>query len=545
MAQEPNPRAISRRQCLTWIGAGSVAALAACQPAPASPSAEPTAPAAGTTPTPAPAKAPAAPATTAPAKAPTAPATTAAATKPAAQPAAPFTLRIGGGPTGGPGLKWLQEVVFPAFKERYPNVTIDHSGMQLDQYRTALPLAIKSGQEDDVFMGPFWLPLYRPVKEGWFLEIGPLLGADFIKSMPKELFEEGRTVFHGKTYALPNVAFQPGGFLFYNKNLMRAAGLDPAKPPATWSELRQQAKAITEAGKGQSFGIIEGGKQLNRFMDDVGYLASKAGGHSAQPSFQRWNYQNGRNEYDSSAYIAATELLLGLRQDNSFMPGFMNMTGTDGVAHFTEQRAGFFIYGPWNIQEFLQNKEIDFDVAPLPHPDSGPKGKLQYPRQAVTVSFASARTKNPEVAVAYMKHRWGPEMMTSHVKYGLGSSAINYVNKPEYFPSPQSARCAQLVFSERNVPPEIIRRNPEASMVLEEYKEPSPDIQRVMQGIMSGQIGDYKAALADLAKKMNAELDRAIGVAKSNGAKVSREDWVFPNYSPLQDYNDELYKSLQ
>lgn len=561
MHPRPNSGSISRRRLLAFGGMASAALLVACQaPAPtATPvPAKPAAPA----PTTAPA-APVAKPTSAPATAPTtvpvaaakpgsqATAPAAAAAKPTTAPAAaapkttaPYKLRFADTTTGGPVKEWLTKVLFKTYQERFPNVTIDHTGMQLDQYRTALPLAVKSGQEADVFLGPFWLPLYGPVKEGWFHEIGPLLGAEFTKAMPPELFEEGRTVFHGKTYALPNVAFQPGGFLFYNKNLMKKAGLDPEKPPTTWTELREQARKLNDAGKGEFFGIVEGGKQLNRFMDDVGYLASKAGGHSAQPSFQRWNYQTGNIEYDSPEFVAAVDLLLGMKSDNSYMPGFMNMTGTDGVGHFREQRAGFFIYGPWNIQEFLQNKEIDFGVTALPSPDSGQKGKLQYPRQAVTVSFASAKSKAPDLAVEFMKLRWGPEMMADYVKAGLGSSAISYVNKPEYFPSKQAAECSGLVFSERQVPPEVIRRNPEQAAVLEEYKEPSPDIQRLLQGVMSGQVTDYKTAAKDLSAKMNAEMDRAHKVAQDKGAKVKRSDWAFPNWEPMKDYDDDAYKGL-
>lgn len=524
----PAPR-VSRRKALGLLGgfaAGTV--LAACSPSSV------TTPTPGTT-------APAA--TTPPAAGGTAPTAVAPATI-TTRSGAPVKLRIADTNTGGP-IKEFTDLVFKRFMERYPNVTIEHAPAQLDQYRTALPLAIKSGQAADVFLGPFWLPLYRPVKEGWFREIGPYLGDDFKAKFPAELFEEGTTVFNGKIYALSNVAFQPGGFLYYNKNLMRKAGLDPEQPPKTWTELREQARKVTQAGKGEFFGFVEGGKQLNRFMDDAGYFACNAGGHAAQPGFQRWNYKSGRMEYDSDAYVAAVELLLSIKGDGSFLPGFMNMTGNDAVAQYTEQKGCFFIYGPWNVQDFLQNKAIDFGVTGLPSPDSGRKGYLQYPRQAVTVSFVSADSKIPDLATEYMKFRWGPETMTEFVKAGLGSSAITYVNKPENYPSGQAATVGQLVTSERRVPPDVIRRNVEQSAVLEGYKDPSPDIQRVLQGVMSGQIGNYRASAKDLSDKMNAELDRAIKAAQDKGAKVSRDDWAFPNYNPMKDYGDAEYKALK
>lgn len=455
----------------------------------------------------------------------------------------PVKLRIADTNTGGPVKEW-QDGVFKQFMAKFPNVTVEHTGLQLDQYKTALPLAVKAGQEADVFLAPFWTSMYRAAKDGWFLDISPYLDADFLQKFPSELWEEGTTVFNGKKYGISNVAFQPGGFLFYNKNLMRKAGLDPNAPPKTWSEFREQAKKLTQAGKGEFFGIVEGGKQLNRFMDDAGYLSSNAGGHSAQPGFSRWDYKTGKIAFDSDAFVAAVDLLTGMKNDNSFMPGFLNMVGNDAVDQFTAQKAGFFIYGPWNVQDFLVNKEIDFGVAGMPIPDSGRKGFLQYPRQAITVSCVSAKSKIPDIAVEYMKFRWGPETMASFVKAGLGSSAITAVNKPENYPTPQAAAVGQLVLTERRVPPDAVKRNPDASIVLEEYKDPSPDIQRMLQGVMSGQVTNYKAQAKELSDKMNAELDRAIKAAQDQGAKVTRNDWVFPNFDSTKDYDAASYKEL-
>jgi ABC-type glycerol-3-phosphate transport system substrate-binding protein len=37
--------------------------------------------------------------------------------------------------------------------------------------------------------------------------------------------------------------------LWYRKDLFKAAGLDPSKPPATWDELIADAKALAKDGK--------------------------------------------------------------------------------------------------------------------------------------------------------------------------------------------------------------------------------------------------------------------------------------------------------
>lgn len=53
--------------------------------------------------------------------------------------------------------------------------------------------------------------------------------------------------WHGKTYAMPYVFSTP--VLFYNADLFRRAGLDPANPPKTWAQVKAAAQAITQKTK--------------------------------------------------------------------------------------------------------------------------------------------------------------------------------------------------------------------------------------------------------------------------------------------------------
>lgn len=52
----------------------------------------------------------------------------------------------------------------------------------------------------------------------------------------------------GKIYGVPRTGYSMG--LIYNKKLFEQAGLDPDKPPATWEEVRADAKKIAALGKG-------------------------------------------------------------------------------------------------------------------------------------------------------------------------------------------------------------------------------------------------------------------------------------------------------
>lgn len=54
------------------------------------------------------------------------------------------------------------------------------------------------------------------------------------------------STFDGKSYAVPHKV--DSSFIFYNKDLFAAAGLDPEKPPTTYDEIYDAAKAITALG---------------------------------------------------------------------------------------------------------------------------------------------------------------------------------------------------------------------------------------------------------------------------------------------------------
>ncbi|MEC0245338.1 ABC transporter substrate-binding protein [Paenibacillus chitinolyticus] len=65
----------------------------------------------------------------------------------------------------------------------------------------------------------------------------------------------GYYTFNNKLFSMPFNTSNP--VLYYNKDLFKAAGLDPEKPPATYEEFQKAAEAITKTGKatGGNFAI--------------------------------------------------------------------------------------------------------------------------------------------------------------------------------------------------------------------------------------------------------------------------------------------------
>ncbi len=60
--------------------------------------------------------------------------------------------------------------------------------------------------------------------------------------------EMSTRTYQGKVYGLPNVTGGAFHLLYYNKGLMKKAGLDPEKPPKTWQDLDAMVEPAKKAG---------------------------------------------------------------------------------------------------------------------------------------------------------------------------------------------------------------------------------------------------------------------------------------------------------
>jgi sn-glycerol 3-phosphate transport system substrate-binding protein len=213
------------------------------------------------------APAPKAAATTVPAAAPTTAPTAAPTTAPIAAPTAvPPTATVGkpidvvfwysqGGTTGE-----AIEAQVKQFNAAQKEVIVK-AEFQGDYYQTRdkLTAAIAAGAVPDIVL----LEVTQPP---FFVEQGALQPLDDLAKQTKTnmddyipgLLKEG--VLNGKSYTIPFIRSTP--LLYYNKDLFKAAGLDPEKPPSTWADLLAYSQKLTkkEGDKASVVGFATYGK---------------------------------------------------------------------------------------------------------------------------------------------------------------------------------------------------------------------------------------------------------------------------------------------
>src|SRR4051812_30717007 len=128
------------------------------------------------------------------------------------------------------------------FEKEHPD--IDVIGVEYEWEGPTFAVQLAGGSLPDVFTVPF-------TDAKTLLENGQLM--DVTKEVTdlgyadkfNPIILEGVQDADGNIFGFPRQAYAMG--LHYNRALFEAAGLDPDNPPTTWDEVREAAKAISEA----------------------------------------------------------------------------------------------------------------------------------------------------------------------------------------------------------------------------------------------------------------------------------------------------------
>ncbi len=169
--------------------------------------------------------------------------------------------------------------------------------------------------------------------------------------------------YQGKLYGLPFSA--EGSFLLYNKDLFTKAGLDPNKPPTTWTQIETDAKAITKLGNG-TYGYhmsgANGGINAFTFLP----LVWASGGDIL-------NADGTQATLTSSSQVKdALNFYHRLWSEGVVDPGSKVDDGTNWFTGFAADKVGMVGAGAFELSTLkTKNSNINFDVTPLPGENGG------------------------------------------------------------------------------------------------------------------------------------------------------------------------------
>ncbi|MBS0337988.1 MAG: ABC transporter substrate-binding protein [Proteobacteria bacterium] len=259
---------------------------------------------------------------------------------------------------GGPITK-LVDSMTADFEKENPGIKMKpiYSGTYQESIVKALT-AMKSG-EPPVLSVLLSTDMFTLIDEGAIVDwTGLATSADdkvWLKSFYPAFMENSET--GGKTWGIP---FQRSTIvLYWNKEMFKAAGLNPDKAPENWKEMLQYAQKLTR--RDASGNVTQWGVQV----PSSGFPYWLFQGFTTPNNAILMNKSGDKTHFDSPAVIEALQYWVDLSQKHKVMPPGIIEWGTT-PKDFFEKKIAMMWTTTGNLTNVKNNAKFDFGVAMLP-----------------------------------------------------------------------------------------------------------------------------------------------------------------------------------
>ncbi|RUX28450.1 sugar ABC transporter substrate-binding protein [Mesorhizobium sp. M7A.F.Ca.US.011.01.1.1] len=361
------------------------------------------------------------------------------------------------------------------FEAANPGITVKFEVVPWDVLLQKLTTDITAGTNADLsIIGTRWLIdfVQQDVAE-------PLDG--YIKPDFKNRFIDtflSPSIMDGKTYGLPIAASARA--MYYNKELFEKAGI--AKPPATWTELQEDARKIKALGSG-TFGFGLQGKEIE--TDVYYYYAMWSQGTEILN-------KDGTSGLSTPGALEAAKLYKSMIDEGLTEPGVTSNNREDVQNLFKQGKVGMMITAPFLSNQIKDEApNLKYGVAAIPAGPTGARGTY-----GVTDSIIMFKnSKNKDEAWKLLDFLFTTEQ---RAKFTQGEGFLP-VNKEEakmdyYVNNADLAAFTALLPDARFAP------------VIPGWEEVAQITSDAMQKIYLG--GDPEAGLKDAAAKANTVLKK-------------------------------------
>ncbi|BCG77640.1 ABC transporter substrate-binding protein [Mesorhizobium sp. 113-3-3] len=367
------------------------------------------------------------------------------------------------------------EEVKKEFEAKNPGITVKFEVVPWDVLLQKLTTDITAGTNADLsIIGTRWLIdfVQQDVAEPLDGYITPEFKGRFIDTFLSP------SIMSGKTYGLPIAASARA--MYYNKELFEKAGI--AKPPATWTELQDDARKIKALGTG-AFGFGLQGKEIE--TDVYYYYAMWSQGTEILN-------KDGTSGLGTPGALEAAKLYKSMIDEGLTEPGVTSNNREDVQNLFKQGKVGMMITAPFLSNQIKDEApKLKYGVAAIPAGPTGARGTY-----GVTDSMIMFKnSKNKDEAWKLMDFLFTTEQ---RAKFTQGEGFLP-VNKEEakmdyYVNNADLAAFTALLPDARFAP------------VIPGWEEVAQITSDAMQKIYLG--GDPEAGLKDAAAKANAVLKK-------------------------------------
>jgi ABC-type glycerol-3-phosphate transport system substrate-binding protein len=428
------------------------------------------------------------------------------------------------------------------FQANNPGVVVEIVPFAADAYPAALQAAISGQSLPDIFQVHNSVPVPRLVELNLIQSLGGNFTPGFVDQFDPATWWEGSTTINGEIFAWPDRSFRRASlFLFYNREVMRKSGLNPNNPPRTWDQFIQQSQQVTDRGNGRRFGLHLGFTSGWFNERVVLQLATTVGNQFGVPAEhlpgRAVNWRTG----EVFAYQPIQEVarfFQRMMERDAIHPDFLNTGRSQATAQWAAGQSAFLIDGSWRLQELLRNEpDLDFGITMLPSRDGGP---VLWGVEGGSQNAFAVSSRSPNVAIAtklfeHLTQDYYPMLLKGAVDL-TPIPALN--NNQSLFTSPQFLELVRLTELGTMVLPSPVVRNQDQLVTIGRLaaKPPRRPIGESMQGFFAQGQFDVSDFMRAYTAEMNQFFDEAIQEARTRGANVNPNEWVFPDWNPRQNY---------
>lgn len=283
-------------------------------------------------------------------------------------------------------------VIISAYKKVNPNVTIEYTKKNIENYESDLLNALAAGNGPDIFsINNTWLPQYldkiTPAPESLYTVRD--YKEQFVDVVSNDLIRDNK--IYGTAMWVDSLG------LYYNKDIMGTAGI--AAPPKTWEQLARDVRKIKTQDSSGYFtrsGLAAGDiSNVNRGQDIIYLLMLQAGALPWSPDGRSPQFANNVQIDGQSVNPGVIGVDFYTSFANPLKENYNWNTASDySVDAFANGRAAYLYgYSYTRAQINAKAPNLNYDVANVPQYD------LSKPSVNYSTYFAEVVSKQSNKAV--------------------------------------------------------------------------------------------------------------------------------------------------
>ncbi|GHA24993.1 hypothetical protein GCM10007989_20820 [Devosia pacifica] len=425
----------------------------------------------------------------------------------------------------------LHERMWANYAAESGGVPVEHTVMNPSDMMQSLQLAFRSGEAPDVASIPDSLAVISQLlRAGRFASLTDAVSLD--KPVQREALFDGMHIVDGEVYSFPIFSFRwHTTALWFHKQMLEEAGMDPDAGPRDWDQIAAAAQATTGNGRYGLLLPIQFTGRMEAHLDDLAQMAGGVG---------PIDWRTGQYTFAGDQYVEALEFLLSFQENGTLHPASSSLDARQGRVRWAAGEAAMFTDGPWNSGSLASNMPDVIDgIGVVTNPMRSAGSTMQVGPAAGTfwvTEQSQMREQASELLAMMTTDEYYVALAERMDQPPLDLSAVERADVHETYRTivreyPETVRLA----------PEPLIRNPDIAQVYAQMRTVSPGLGEIIQGAFAGAVPDIRATLQEYQDAMTAERDRAISVARENGAQVSVDDWIFENWEQGTDFAPDQY----